>query len=87
MPIPIFGYNETWEDCSKTTPDSAMRLPRREASDDRRARVARQGDPDRITGRWGGGCPGNKTMGHAELAALAGGPVGLMISGDAAGER
>jgi hypothetical protein len=26
-------------------------------------------------------------MGHAELAALAGGPVGLLISGDAAGER
>ena len=86
MPIPIFGYNETSEDCSPSTPDSAMRLPRREASDDRTARVARQGDPDRITGRWGGGCPGNKTMGHAELATSADGSERLLVSGDAAGD-
>jgi hypothetical protein len=49
MPIPIFGYNETSEDCSPSTPDNAMRLPRREASNARMVRVAGAGrDPDRI---------------------------------------
>lgn len=63
MPIPIFGYNETLEDCSAGTPDSAMRLPRREAPNDNRARVARQGDPDRSTGGGAADVPATRREG------------------------
>jgi len=63
MPIPIFEYNETLEDCSPSNPGSAMRLPYREASNDRMARVAGAGGSGSNHWGWCGGCPGNKTIG------------------------